>query len=152
MGYACLCGNLNVMGKWWAVALHGAAVAGIWIAMGWEFRLPDVRGYLILAAVMAVRCAAGMYNYQLIPTSKAAKGMIPAAETVIRFRGSRVRGLPSDPSEQLTAKMSGEEAEAVRRWETSAGGQAEIWIVRKVPFAFMIALGFTAWMIFRIAG
>ena len=150
MVYAYVCGSVDVMRRWIIVGIHAAITVGIWIAMGWSLSAPDFRGYLILVAVMVVQRAAGMYNYQLLPTAKAARGMIPAAETVILFQASRVQNLPTDPSEQLTAKISEEEADAVRRWEKSAKGRPNIWIVRKVPFAFMIALGFIAWMIFRL--
>lgn len=150
MIYAYVCGSLSVMRRRPVVLFHGLVIIGVWIAMKWKLTIPDFRGYLIIVIVMIVQRLAGMYNYQLIPTSKADKGMIPAAETVILFQTSRVQNLPKDPSEELTAKMTEDEAAAVRRWETSAKGKHEIWIVRKVPFAFMIAIGFAAWMIFRL--
>ena len=150
MVYAYICGTVSVMHRWPVVLIHALTAAGIWIAMKWSIAIPDVRGYLALIIVMIIQRFAGMYNYQLIPTSKTVKGMIPAAETVILFQTSRVQNLPNDPSEQLTAKMTEEEAAAVRRWESSAKGKPEIWIVRKVPFAFMIAIGFIGWMIFLL--
>ena len=150
MVYAYICGNTDIMRRWAVVAIHAAVTAGLWICMGWGLAVPDFRGYLILVLVMVIQRVAGLYNYQLLPTAKAARGMIPAAETVILFQPSRVQHLPEDASEQLTAKMTEEQADAVRRWEKSAYGRPEIWIVRKVPFAFMIALGFIAWMIFRL--
>lgn len=150
MVYAYMCGSVNVMRNWIIVAVHALVTVGIWVAMGWGLTMPDIRGYVILIAVMVVQRIAGMYNYQLISTSKVIKGMIPATETVVLFQTSRVQNLPDDASEQLTAKMTETQAEAVRRWEKSIKGRPEIWIVRKVPFAFMIALGFIAWMIFRL--
>ncbi len=150
MVYAYICGNTRILRSLPAALLHAALALGIWLAMGWSVQMPDLRGYLVLAAVMGIRRIAGMYNYQMIPSAKAARGMIPTAETVLMFRPSRVQGLPDDPSEQLTARMTEDQAAAVRRWEKSAKGQPEIWIVRKVPFAFMIAIGFTAWMLFML--
>ena len=58
----------------------------------------------------------------------------------------------TDPSEELTARISEEEAAAIRRWENSATGKQSIWIVRKVPFAIMILIGFVGWIGFRLLG
>lgn len=150
MAYAYFCGTSEIMRKWYVIVLHGIMSIVVWITKGWTFGMPDFKGYLVVVAIIAIQRIASMYNYQQIKTSKTMKGMILAAETVIMFQTSRVHSLPTDPSEQLTAKLTEEQADAVRRWESSKKGQENIWIVRKVPFAFMIALGFVAWMIFRL--
>ena len=150
MVYAYICGNVGFMKRWPIVIIHGLIAAGLWVFKGWRITIPDYRGYLILVVVIFLQRFIGRYNYQRIPTSKTVRGMIPSAETVILFQTSRVQNLPADPSEQLTSRMTEEQAAAVRRWETSAKGNSEIWIVRKVPFAFMITLGFVSWMIFRL--
>lgn len=149
MAYAYFCGSTESMRKWYVVLIHALFSVVIWIICGWEIAAPDIRSYLILLIVMAIQVIASMYNYQLIQTAKTAKGMILSAETIIMFQKSKVHSLPADPSEQLTAKLTEEEAAAVRRWETTAKGEPMIWIVRKVPFAFMIGLGFMAWLIFK---
>ena len=79
-------------------------------------------------------------------------GMILSADAVFAFQKSRVQGLPADPSEELTAKIDEEQAAAVRRWKQSANGSLTVWIVRRVPFGSMIALGFVLWAIVRIVG
>jgi hypothetical protein len=93
-----------------------------------------------------------MYNYQLICTADVSKGMVLAMETILLFQTSRVHSLPNDPSEDLTARITEEEAQAVRRWEKSATGKSKIWIVRKVPFAIMIYIGFVGWIGLRLLG
>lgn len=150
MVYAYVCGSIQIMQKWPVVLIHAVIIAGILIATGISYGLPDYKGFLVLAIVIGIQYLAGMYNYQLIPTSKTRKGMIPSMDTVILFQPSKVQNLPTDPSEQLTAKMTEEQADAVVRWGTSSKGKPNIWIVRKVPFAFMIALGFVSWMIIRL--
>ena len=71
---------------------------------------------------------------------------------MIMFQTSKVHSLPGDPSEELTARLTEEEAMAVRRWGKSSQGKPNIWIVRKVPFAIMIYIGFIGWMLLRILG
>ena len=78
--------------------------------------------------------------------------MIPATETVVMFQASRVHSLPKDASEDLSARITEEEAAAIKRWEKSSMGRSTIWIVRKVPFAIMIYIGFILWICFRLWG
>ena len=150
--YAYICGSLTIMKKWYIVALHALILIILWIAQKWTLYLPSWKNYLIIISAIVLRRFCSMYNYQLIPTATAKKGMIPAMETIILFRQSRVHSLPTDPSEELTARISEEEAAAIRRWENSATGKQSIWIVRKVPFAIMILIGFVGWIGFRLLG
>ncbi len=150
MAYAYICGSVSAMRHKLTVVLHVLALITIWIIMKWNITVPDFKGYLVLVFVMFIQYIAGLYNYQLIQTSDATKGMIPAMETVLLFQTSRINHLPVDCSEQLTAKMTTEQAEAVKKWGISAKGKSTIWIVRKVPFAFMISFGFITWMLFKL--
>ena len=152
LAYAYICGTLTVMRKWYIVIAHILVIFVMWLCNKWTFTLPDWNTYFIMALVFVIQRFCSLYNYQLIATSQIKAGMIPAAETVIMFQTSKVHSLPSDPTEELTAKISDEEANAIQRWEKSVQGQPNIWIVRKVPFAIMIYIGFIAWMLIRILG
>ena len=92
---------------------------------------------------------ASRYNYEVISTSTVVPGMILSAATVICFQASKIRGLPTKTSEDMSARISDSEAEAVRRWEHSAKGSSTVTIVRKIPFASMIPIGFLLWIISR---
>ena len=140
------------MKKWYVLVIHILIFAVTCILGKWSITIPDWKNLAIIIGVLLLQRVAGMYNYQLIKTNTIKKGMIPAAETVLQFNLSRVKSLPTDASEELTAKISEEEEEAIRRWESSAKGQDEIWIVRKVPFAFLIVLGFVLWTAIRLVG
>lgn len=148
--YAYLCGTLPLMRKWYIVIGHVIVIIVLWLCNKWMFVLPSWETYLILGLVFIIQRLCSLYNYQLIATDQAKAGMIPAAETIIAFQTSKVHSLPTDPSEELTARISEEEAAAIRRWEKSVQGKPNIWIVRKVPFAIMICIGFIVWMLFRI--
>ena len=102
--------------------------------------------------VLGIQKFAGLYNYQKIPTAEVKSGMILSAENVMQFQQSRVRFLPSDPSEEITARISEEEADAVHRWKSSATGEPYIWIVRKIPFGIMIFTGVALWIAIRLWG
>ena len=152
MAYAFFCGSVSFMKKWYVLVIHILIFAVTCILGKWSITIPDWKNLAIIIGVLLLQRVAGMYNYQLIKTNTIKKGMIPAAETVLQFNLSRVKSLPTDASEELTAKISEEEEEAIRRWESSAKGQDEIWIVRKVPFAFLIVLGFVLWTAIRLVG
>lgn len=101
----------------------------------------DFRPWLTVIFVFALRAISEKYNYAEIPTSSVRAKMILSSMTVLGFRASRVKGLPTNGSEDLSARLTEEEAAAVRRWEKSKTGRPSVMIVRKVPFAFFISLG-----------
>ena len=78
--------------------------------------------------------------------------MILSAGTVIGFRVSNVKNLPQNVQESMKAKLMEEEAQAVRRWEKSKYGQPTVVIVRKLPFAILISMGFLLFVCIRNGG
>lgn len=148
--YAYFCSSNRFMKKWYIVLMH-LSIQILFCALGkWTISFPNWQSLILIISLMIIQQFASMYNYQFIPTSETKQGMIPAMESVLLFQKSRIRSLPKDASEELTAKMTAEEADAVKRWGETANGTHSIWIVRKTPFAIMISLGFTAWIIVRI--
>lgn len=101
----------------------------------------DFKSWIIVFVVMMLRIIAERYNYQEIPTKDVNERMILSASTVLMFRTSRVQGLPECVTEDLRARISKEEAEAVLRWKDSKQGKSTIVIVRKIPFAIFITVG-----------
>ena len=91
-----------------------------------------------------------LYNYKEIPTSSVESGMILSSATTLLFQTSSVRHLPTNYSEDMSARLTEEEANAVRRWEHSVKGKPSVIIVRKIPFAVFIPLGFLLFIIIRI--
>ncbi len=102
----------------------------------------DFKIYLLVFVVFILRLFAEKYNYQTIPTSKVKKGMVMAYSTIVYFIPSTIKGLPKEKTtEDIRSRITEEEAESIRRWETSRYGQNEIVIVRKIPFAVFISIG-----------
>ena len=150
MVYAFFCSSNRYMKKWYIVLLHIPSIVIACILGRWVISFPRWQNYVLLVIILALQQFVSMYNYQRIASSEAKKGMIPSAESVLLFMKSRVHSLPTDGSEELSAKITEEEADAIHRWEKSVNGSPYIWIVRKIPFAIMIAFGFVAWTISRI--
>lgn len=108
--------------------------------------------YIIVLGVMLFQTVASLYNYKRIPTSEVKEGMILSAGTVFTFSASQVKGLPNNASESMSARLNADQIHAIKRWEKSKHGKPDIVIVRKLPFAALVTLGFTLWMIIRITG
>ena len=112
----------------------------------------NVFQYLFLFGVVLLQIILSVQNYQTIPTEQVCRGMILSTATSIQFAASRVKGLPALSTEDLRSRLTEEEAESIKRWEHSAMGQPQITIVRKVPFAIFISLGFLIYyIVWRVA-
>ena len=150
--YALLCAQQSVMKSPVAVLLHMAGLLIATILGGWRGGVAPVWVYAVTLLVLAFTRWASLYNYRRIPTERVQAGMILSAATVFGFAPSRVRGLPDDASEGMAARLTADQANAVRRWANTAKGQPTVVIVRKMPFAILIGLGFALWMAMRLRG
>ena len=73
------------------------------------------------------------------------KGMILSMGSTVLMQNSRVRGLPKISSEDLRDRLTEDEVDSVKRW--AKGKKVEtLTIVKKIPFATFIALGFVSYM------
>jgi len=107
----------------------------------------DIKRYLFLFIVILLKIILSEQSYQTIPTGQVHSGMILSTASSMQFLTSRVKGLPGISTEDLRCRLTEEEAESIRRWEHSAAGKPQITIVRKIPFAIFISLGFAAYYI-----
>lgn len=104
----------------------------------------------LIIAVVLLRFMIAKYSYKHIPTDKVKAGQILAASTIMQFQLSKVKGLPQNISEDLSAKLTEAEAECVRRWKSSKFGQETVLVVRKIPFAIYIALGTVMFVVLEV--
>ena len=110
----------------------------------------DYRSFLVLLMVVLFRLLAGRYNYQEIKTKDIKPGMILAFSTVLQFSKSRVKGLPMTATEDMSARITKEEADSVIRWADTKNGKDTIIILRKIPFAVFIWAGYVIYCILGI--
>lgn len=138
--------------KWIVVAIHGIPILIYWITRSIVIPLPDWKTLIVMVIAFGMRSLTSRYNYQCIPTSEVKPRMIISADTISLFYTSKVHDLPQDISENFSARITEENAEAIKRWEHSAKGKPEIWIVRKIPFGIMIFTGMALWIVIRLWG
>jgi uncharacterized membrane protein YhdT len=108
--------------------------------------LIDVKSAILSLLVIGFRAVAERYNYQEIKTESVEKGMILAYSTVLQFSRSRVKGLPNITTEDMSSRITSEQAESIKRWGKSKSGKESIIILRKIPFAAFISLGYIIYL------
>lgn len=131
----------------WSAILCMSLFNDIVINVAWSWRLLLL---FIVIGMMLLRLVLEKYVYQVIPTQSVKTGDILAAVTVYQFSKSRVQGLPTGMTEDLRSRLTEQEAQSVRRWEKSKYGCAEITIVRKIPFAIFLTVGFLMFLFFEV--
>lgn len=105
--------------------------------------------YIIVIILAAVSILISENNYEVIPTSAIKKGHILSASTTALFVNSNVKGLPEMSTEDLKSRLTEDEVAGVINWEKSKFGQSTVTIVKKIPFAIFIGIGFIVYFILR---
>lgn len=106
----------------------------------------DIKSILVMIIVICFRTIAERFNYREINTTDVKKGMILSYGTVIGFANSRVKGLPQFTTEDLSTRITQEEADSIVRWASSKNGKEKIIVLRKIPFAAFITIGFIIYL------
>ena len=108
------------------------------------------RTYIFTAILVLCQMTIRTNIYETVPTISAKKGMILSTFSSVMMQNSKVKGLPRVSEEDLRNRLTKEEAESIHRWGKTPKGQKEIIIVKKIPFAVFIALGYlTYFLIWR---
>ena len=152
MACAYVCAGIELFQKRVVIVLHGAVLVLLNVLGKWRFSPAPWWMYLLTVLSLLFTQWASGYNYRRIPTAEVKRGTILSAGTVIGFRVSNVKNLPQNAQESMKAKLTEEEAQAVRRWEKSKYGQPTVVIVRKLPFAILISVGFLLFVCIRNGG
>ena len=111
---------------------------------------PPLWNLIIISIVFVFRNLSAKYNYRTIPVSEVRQGMVLSINTLMRFKGSRIKGLPEFTTEDFRSRISSENADSIKRWGNSKNGASEIIIVRKLPFAVFITAGIIAFLGIRM--
>lgn len=142
--------NLKFFDRTIPLVLLAIVTTMSWICVyNTEFNF-DFKIYLLVVVVLVLRLFAEKYNYMTISTNKVEKGMVLAYSTVVYFMPSTVKGLPRSTTEDIRSRLSEDEAESIKRWETSKYGQPTIVIVREIPFAIFISIGTVIYTVMKV--
>ena len=102
--------------------------------------------YILVGVLLLCQMTINTNLYEELEIMKLKKGMILSTFSSMLMQGSRVRGLPDISSENLRDRLTEGEIESIKRW--GVGNNIErIQIVKKVPFAIFIVLGYATYFI-----
>lgn len=135
----------NYVKKWYSLLV--IVIINVLVFMLRPCVFESLDNYIILFFALILRYWANGYNYQEIETTKVEKGMVLSFFTVERFKLSKVKGLPQDTREDMSTRITEDQAMAIKRWEKSKMGTPTIIIVRKIPFAIFIVAGVVVYFI-----
>ena len=139
--------RIHILKKWYFVVPVIAADIGLSI---WQKTIPfSVRpmSYLFTLVIILFQMTIKTGLYETIPTVSVKKGMILSTASSLLMQNSRVKNLPPISSENLGDRLTEEEAASVRRWATSSKGTETVAVMKKVPFAVFIILGYLCYLI-----
>ena len=105
------------------------------------------RTYIFTAVLLLCQMTIRTNLYEQIQKSRIKKGMILSAFSSMMMQSSKITGLPGISTEDLRNRLTEEEAESVRRWGKSAKGVSEVSIVKKIPFAIFLAMGYACYFV-----
>ncbi|MDR1642902.1 MAG: hypothetical protein LBT59_24685 [Clostridiales bacterium] len=130
------------------IAAIGAIGMGVYAGFS-MFRSFDLKWLPITLVIILVRYLSEQYNYKVIDTEEIKVGMILSWVSIALFAPSRVQGLPRTTTEDMDSRLTEKQVQDILRWKDSKYGQAKLTIVRKMPFAIFISIGFILFCIMR---
>ena len=84
--------------------------------------------------------------YETVSIDQLKKGMILSSFSSILMQSSITKGLPGISTEDLKSRLSDDEIASIKRW-AKATHMNKLTIVRKIPIAIFIAIGFAVYFL-----
>lgn len=110
----------------------------------------NLKMLLIVLIILIFRRVSEKYNYEEIKTENLKPRMILSYGSILKFYGSRVKGLPQNTTETTDSRITEEEVESIKRWSKTSKGTDTIVIVRHMPFAPFILIGEIIFFILKV--
>ena len=134
--------NFQVFRSKWLLLVCAAADLALILSSSHAYTHLPLWGYAVVALLFLSRQLISRYNYLEISAEELKPGMIPAAASVALMLPSGMADLPSRLSEDLNCRLTEKQIAAIRKWFSKQKDVKEITIVRKIPFAIFITLGY----------
>ena len=117
---------------------------------GFVIQEVNLKMFLIVLIIMLFRHMASGYNYEVIKVSDLKSRMILSYSSVMKFYGSKVKGLPQRTTESTESRLTEDEVASIKRWSKTKRGQENIIIVKHLPFAPFIFVGEIIFFIIKL--
>jgi len=120
-----------------AVVIISVATKSIPISVNWE-------NYILLLVLLLCQMTIRTTIYEEVAVADLKTGMILATFSSLLMQSSITKGLPGVSTEDLKSRLTNEEIESIRIW-AKATRTTSLTIVKKIPFAVFISVGFLAY-------
>jgi preflagellin peptidase FlaK len=139
-------GKIGVLKKWFMVVTVVVIDIFFSLLMGVMPVSLNPENYILVLILLVAQIVIRTNLYEEIDITALRKGMILSFGSSAMMQNSRVKGIPGISSENLGNRLSESEVESVKRWGKSRS-VTTIVIVKKIPFAVFLNLGFISYFI-----
>lgn len=146
IGMAWFVGKYRVLKKWYVLII--VAIFDVILAVGLKM-MPislNPENYILVIVLLVCQMMIKTNLYEEVEICKLKKGMILSTVSSMMMQNSRVRGLPGISLEDLRNRLTEDEVESVKRW-AEGRNIITIFIVKKIPFAVFLTMGFVCYFI-----
>lgn len=112
-----------------------------YIINGIQLQTINYKTLLIVLIITIFRKISEKYNYEVINIKDLKPRMILSFGSIMKFYGSKVKGLPNKTTESTDSRLTEYEVNNIKRWSKTKKGTDEIVIVKHLPFAPFILIG-----------
>lgn len=117
---------------------------------GFSYNQINIKTTIIVLIILLFRKISEKYNYEEISIDKLKSRMILSYTSVMKFYGSKVKGLPLTTTESTDSRLTETEVESIKRWSKTKKGTSTIVIVKHLPFAPFILVGEIVFFIIKL--
>ena len=103
--------------------------------------------YILVIVLLLCQMTIRTSLYKNILVDELKQGMILSTMSSVLMQNSRIKGLPSVSAEDLSNRLTADEVDSVQKWAKSKGVK-ELAIVKKIPFAIFLSLGYISYFVF----
>ena len=140
------CGRFKILKKWYFVLPACAILAAICIHCEIMPVSTNLDKYLFAFVLMICQMIGKTNSYYEVGINELKPGMILSTISSAMMQGSRVRGLPGLSREDLRDRLTQVQVDSIGRWAKSRKIET-LAVVKKIPFAIFISLGFAFYFI-----
>lgn len=108
----------------------------------------NAENYVLVIVLLILQMLTKTNLYKEVGIDDLKKGMILSSISSLMMQNSRIKGLPGISYENLKNRLSQEEIEGIRRWGKKKNIKSVL-VVKKVPFALFMVLGFFMYYLTR---
>lgn len=143
---AWLIGKCSILKKWYFVIPTYAVAVVISIVIKIMPISLNPESYVLVLILLLCQMTIKTTIYEKINIDNLGKGMILSTFSSVLMQTSITKGLPAVSTEDLKSRLTDDEVNSIKIW-ARATHTDELTIVKKIPFAIFISIGFVSYFI-----